>query len=111
MDINTILHNLINVTPHAVTICIDGVDHVFPPSGLTIRLKTDTTVIAPGIVSSKTSVPDLRFDPNAYYFVSGMVAAADLPTGLNVVYPPTDDNYIVRNDKGHVVKITAVQVK
>ena len=112
MNIADILPRLINATPHAITIRHGGADHVIQPSGITIRLDATTQILGDGVVSTTTSAPsDLVFDPTSYYFVSGMVAAAQMPAGFQAVYAPTDSTYLVRNDKGHTVAILAVQVK
>lgn len=96
---------LVNLTPHAVTFLVDGMNPVVvPPSGTVARLKTSTAVIGSidGIPITTTvfgDVTDLP-DPTAgtVFIVSSLVAQA--VRDRSDVFIPNDS---VRDDAGRIV--------
>lgn len=101
---------MINLTPHAITVHVGGVDHTFPPSGTTARVATvDQTVGvcsvtgAPVITRVYGAVTGLPAD-GAPCIVSAMVLAA-VP-GMPGVYAPDTGPTAIRDDRAQIVAVT-----
>lgn len=110
--------NIINLTPHEITIITDGDCTPIKPSGIVCRIieETETVSSVNGIpirVSHPTAVEGLPpQQEGVLYFCSGMAAAAAWALGrADVVCPSTDADDIVRNERGQTVAIKALKGK
>lgn len=99
------MSNIINLTPHAVTVIVEGQGtREFPKSGTIARVSetaTSTGDVAGIPKFSKsfgevTGVPEPT--PDTFYIVSGLVAAA-LPNRKDLLVP----HGLVRDDKGNII--------
>ena len=107
---------MLNLTPHPITIAIDGRDPVtIPPSGIVARV--DTTEIPRGnmafgdafaevpVISRRFGeVTGLPTDPGTACLVSSLVLSA-IPGRPNTFAPDTGPTAI-RDEKGHIVAVT-----
>ena len=109
--------NLVNCTPHAITLRnAEGVDTVLSPSGTVARVTS-----TPGALESVPGVPVPIAGAQTFggveglpapvegtlLIVSAMVLSALRGTRSDVVGPGTGPNDgAVRNDKGHIVAVT-----
>jgi hypothetical protein len=103
---------IINLTPHPISLSVDGVITTFPASGTVARVAQTTTAtgrtIAGAVVSTSTfgdvtGIPDA--DTDTYFIVSGLVLSALAGKRTDVIAPKTDASAI-RNDAGHIVAVT-----
>lgn len=99
------MNNLINLTPHNVTIIKEDGNNVTVPSQGVARVSCTTTQVALSVegiplvkqtMGEVEGIPDQRKD--IYYIVSRMVAAA-LPERMDLVVPAD----LVRDDKGIII--------
>ena len=108
--------NLVNLTPHALTLRADGTDHVLPPSGTVARVSSIPGALenvsgVPVPVASATIFGDIEGLPapvdGTLFIVSAMVLSALRGSRPDVVGPGTGpaDN-AVRDDKGRIVAVT-----
>ena len=104
--------NIVNLTPHPITIRLDGIDHVHAPSGLVARVSEADNIVVGSVygfpVLGKTRFGDVIDLPSpvegTVYIVSGMVAAN---IARSDVYSPATGpkDEAIRNDKGHIVAV------
>jgi hypothetical protein len=103
--------NIINLTPHAITLRTDAQEVIFLVSDTIARVQQETIATGntvagfPVYTSAFGSVimPDAVED--TYYIVSAMVLTALAGTRQDVVAPRTDATAI-RNEAGHIVAVT-----
>jgi len=108
--------NIINCTPHAITLRADGTDTVLAPSGTVARVSSTPGALetVPGVpvpvagVQTFGGIEGLPEPvPGTLFVVSAMVLAALRGSRPDVVGPGTGPNDgAVRNEKGHVVAVT-----
>lgn len=108
------MSEVVNLTPHAITIRVHGGDITFPPSGKIARIKEKN--VAPtrsqifGFpVAGKTAFEAVLDLPEpvegTIFIVSGMVAAqVSRPDVFSPATGPEDG--AIRNDKGQIVAVT-----
>ena len=102
--------NLVNLTPHTITIFTDECGHDIPSEGVA-RVKTESRVVGDinGIPVVETTYGEIEGLPEpkdgTIYIVSGLVRAALNGTRDDVVSPDTGPT-AVRNDKGQIVGVT-----
>lgn len=98
--------NIINLTPHAITIIDYG---TVEPSGTVARVITDRHEITPVngirvVVQSPGEISGLpQPQPDTIYVVSAAVQTA--VTGRSDVYAPDTGLDAVRNDAGHITAV------
>lgn len=106
------MKNVINLTPHAITLQIGDVTTTFQASGIVARVQQETLpmglTVAGGTVHTSSfgqvlDIPPLQM--GTYYIVSGMVLSALNGSRPDVIAPKTDATAI-RNDKGYIVAVT-----
>ncbi len=107
---------LINLTPHALTIYSSTGVHVIPASGSLARVRSTTEVITEidGIPVIRPSFSDIEGlpdpKPDTYYLVSSVVLTALRSHSIHrgdVVAPATGPNDgCIRNAQGHVQGVT-----
>lgn len=103
--------NIINLTPHAITLRTDAQEQTFPASGNIARVPQATTstgkTIAgfPVYTSAFGQVEMPEPVEGTFFIVSAMVMTALNGTRGDVVAPRTD-NTAIRNDAGHIVAVT-----
>lgn len=111
---------IINLTSHAISIIRDDNKSplVIAPHGIVCRVieETETVSTVNGIpirVSHPTAVEGLPPQKEGViYFCSGMAAAAAWELGrADVVCPSTDENDIIRNERGLTIAIKALKGK
>lgn len=110
--------NIINLTTHEIVIKVNDDSIVIKPHGTVCRVQEETKTVSyidgiPVRVSRPTAVEGLppRKD-GTVYFCSGMAAAAAWSLGrADVVCPSTNEEDLIRNEKGHVVAIKALKGK
>ena len=103
--------NVINLTPHAITLRTDAGETTFPPSDTIARVQQETvgtgkTVAGFPVYTSQFGnviMPEPVED--TYYIVSAMVLTALAGTRSDVVAPRTDATAI-RNEAGHIIAVT-----
>jgi hypothetical protein len=107
------INNMINLTPHAITLRTPAGDVTFPPSGQLARVSTiatptgETVAGVPVVRNTYGPVTGLVRDANGVplpCIVSGMVLAA-LPAGTINVYAPATGATAIRKD-GQVIAVT-----
>ena len=100
---NNMKKNIINLTPHAVTVA--GI--TYQPSGQVARVSASFTPIVDGFCQQQfgdiTDLPDTQ--ANTLYIVSGLVFSAT--DRVDVVAPATGHPDTQRNDKGHIISVPA----
>ncbi len=103
--------NILNLTPHAITLRTDAQEMTFPASGIVARVPQTTfnegrTVAGFPVYSSVFGQVEMP-EPveGTYYIVSAMVLSALAGTRQDVVAPRTDATAI-RNDAGHIIAVT-----
>ena len=114
---------LVNLTPHAISVRAGGDTVTVPPSGNVARVSTSAKEAGVLFIGTGSPVPVQvttfgqveglpEMDPEAgvVYVVSGMVLSALREQGIvrgDVVAPATGPNDgAIRNEKGHIVAIT-----
>lgn len=100
---------MLNLTPHTITVMIDGLAVDFPASGKLARVEMTQTVVGamngiPLVQNQAGQVIGLP-DDGTPCLVSGMVLAA-LPANTLNVYAPDTGSTAIRNEKGHIVAVT-----
>lgn len=106
----------LNLTPHAIVLRLaDGADMTIPPSGTVARvdqltnqlvLNGDVPILAMPKFGEVVGLPD--YEPNVNILVSGLVA--EHANRIDVFCPATGPNDgAVRNEKGHIVAVTALR--
>jgi hypothetical protein len=103
--------NVINLTPHAITLRFEGEETTFPVSDTIARVPQSTTELGKTIagfpvyssVFGQVEIPEAVED--TVYIVSAMVLSALAGTREDVVAPRTDGTAI-RNEAGHIVAVT-----
>ena len=110
--------NIVNLTPHAITIITGESSITINPHGNVCRVVEETETVStinriPVRVSHPTAVEGLPPQQDGVvYFCSGMAASAAWSLGrADVFCPSTDEADIVRNEKGHVIAIKALKGK
>jgi hypothetical protein len=109
--------NLINLTPHALTLrAADGTDTVIPPSGTVARVSStpgplETVAGVPVPVAGMQTFGGVEglpvTTPGTMFIVSALVLSALRGSRPDVVGPGTGPNDgTVRNEKGHVIAVT-----
>jgi hypothetical protein len=110
--------NIINLTPHSLTLRTNnGEDIVIPPSGTVARVscKSGSLTEVEGIpipVASVDAFGEVEGlpppAPNTYYIVSALVGARVARS--DVFTPGTGPNDgAVRNEKGHIIAVTRLK--
>ncbi len=101
---------MLNLTPHPITIRVNGADHTFPPSGTVARVATVETVTgvcpvtgAPIVARTFGAVEGLPADGSPC-LVSALVAGAC--AGRPGVFAPDTGATAIRDPKGFVVAVT-----
>jgi hypothetical protein len=103
--------NIINLTPHAITLRTDAQEQTFPASGTVARVPQETTATGktvagfPVHTSSFGQVVMPEPIEGTVFIVSAMVLSALAGTRQDVVAPRTDATAI-RNDAGHIIAVT-----
>lgn len=103
--------NVINLTPHAITLHFEGEETTFPVSDTIARVPQKTIVIDktvagfPVYTSTYGQVEIPEAVEGTVYIVSAMVMSALNGTRNDVVAPRTDSTAI-RNEAGHIVAVT-----
>lgn len=109
---------IVNLTSHSITIIRDDnkAPLVISPHGIVCRVIEETETVSsvngiPVRVSHPTAVEGLPpQQEGVVYFCSGMAAAAAWQLGRTDVFcPSTNEEDIVRNEKGHVTAIKALK--
>jgi len=111
--------SLINLTPHAIVLRdVDGMDHVIPSSGITVRITMipGEGIIVPGVpvaVWSKDAsgpvvgLPELK--DNTYYIVSALVGMA-CTDRLDILVPGTGPlDEAIRDETGRIIAVTRLK--
>ena len=100
---------IINCTPHAISIIVDSKTTTFEVSGIIPRVSTEQVEAPeidgfPCVTSTTGDVEGLpKQQPDTFYIVSGMVFAASNRTDL---IAPDTGKTAIRNEKGHIVAVT-----
>jgi hypothetical protein len=104
--------NIVNLTPHAIVVRDGETEHVFPPSGMVARLRTEIrpTLAIAGIhvVSTATVGVDGLPEPqqDTWYLVSSLVAqTVRRPDLLSPDTGPT----AIRDAQGQIVAVRRFQ--
>jgi hypothetical protein len=105
---------VINLTPHAITIKAGGASQTIAPSGSIARVKMRTTpqralvtlvVIAPVVFNEPGEIQGLPGpEKGKVYLVSSLVLAAC--KGRKDVYAPDTGPTCIRDEKGHIKAVT-----
>ena len=101
---------IINLTPHPITLDVDGATTTFPTSGIVARVAQSTEetglVIAGAPVGTSTfgNVEMPAPEADTYYIVSAMVLTALGGSRKDVIAPRTDATAI-RNEAGHIIAV------
>lgn len=109
---------MLNLTPHAITLRLDGQDLVIPPSGTVARVTVVPTPVKDLALPNGRTIPVVRNQSGPVNglvrdssgvpvpcIVSGMVLAA-LPPGTPNVYAPDSGSTAVRDERGQIVAVT-----
>lgn len=109
---------MLNLTPHAIVVVVEGVSTTFPPSGVVARVSCEPVdagfqmvgndVLIPVICNrfgDVTGVPALPCQP---FLVSGMVLAQLGSQYSGVAFAPATGpaDGCLRDEKGHIVGVT-----
>lgn len=102
--------NIVNLTPHPISLDVDGVRTTFPASGIVARVSQvseGTGMFLAGAeifrpTFGQVEMPEPVADTT--YIVSAMVRDALKGTRSDVVSPKTDATAI-RNEAGHIVAV------
>lgn len=101
---------MLNLTPHAITLRHNGIDTVFPASGIIARVEVSSASAgvcpvtgAPLVSRSKGKVIGIP-ETGEVCIVSSMVL--DACGGMSGVVAPDTGDTAIRNEKGHVVACT-----
>lgn len=99
---------MLNLTPHAVVVRLgDGVEKVFPPSGVVARVTTTETVVGEidgmPVVRTEYGAVDGLPEEGTPCIVSAIVRAA-VP-GRRGVYSPDTGSTAVRGENGQIVAV------
>ena len=99
--------NFINLTPHAITIIVDGGENIIvPASGTIARCAMENTVVGNinGIDVVETVYGDIEGLPapqeGVAYLVSGLIMSALAGSGRVDVFKPES---FVRNEEGNII--------
>ena len=102
---------IINLTPHAIVVDVDGVIATFEASGSVARVTTTLTQESPvmGIPVVTTTYGNVNFgcdimDGNTY-IVSAMVLSAIKTLGIKGDFVAPNTAQATRNEKGHIVSV------
>jgi hypothetical protein len=107
------MKNIINCTPHAVNVIVDGVTTVIPASGIVPRCKQDTVQIGSVLVDgsdipiTRTQfgvVEDLPDATDGTLLIVSMLVAKACPDRDDLVIP----NGIVRDADGNIIGCTSL---
>lgn len=103
--------NLINCTPHAITIRTTEGDVVVAPSGMVPRVSSSTEIAYEGFVRTTYGAIEGLPEPQegTKFIVSAMILAAAPADRNDLVAPNT--NAAIRNDQGHIVAVPNLIVK
>ena len=104
--------NIVNLTPHDITVRIEGLDTVFPKSGTVARVSQISEFLfningIPAFESKFGDVLDIPEEGSAkdtIYLVSGLVLSAVAGNRADCIAPKTD-NTAIRNEAGHIVAV------
>jgi len=105
--------NIINLTPHDITVRVGNVDTVFPKSGTVARVSQVSDYLF-GINGIPTftnkfgdviDIPEQGSAKDTVYLVSGLVLSAVADKRADCIAPKTDSTAI-RNEAGHIVAVT-----
>ena len=112
------MEKIINLTSHEVTIVLDDETITITPCGIICRVVEETKTVStinriPVRASHPTAVEGLPSQQEGVvYFCSGMAAAAAWSLGRTDVFcPSTDENDIIRNERGLTIAIKALKGK
>lgn len=102
---------IINATPHAITILVNGKEQVFLPCGTVARVSVQQKEVDPimglpvveNIYGEVEDLPD--FNPNEDIVLVSALVGARLQ-GEPGIYMPDTGPTAVRNEKGHIVAVT-----
>lgn len=103
--------NVINLTPHAITLRFDAQEITFPASGIVARVPQTTFDLGKSIAgfpvytSTFGQVEMPKPAEDTFFIVSAMVMSALKGTRQDVVAPKTD-NTAIRNEAGHIIAVT-----
>lgn len=102
---------ILNCTPHAINIIVNGESKTYEPSGIIPRVTTSYSEVEmyeglPFVKSYKGEVENLpERKRDVLLLVSGMVFEAVSNFRTDIIAPDTGSTAI-RNDKGHIVAVT-----
>lgn len=99
---------IINCTPHAISIIVDGKTTTFEPSGIiprvgTIEKEADSILGFPCVKQETGEVIGLPEEDGKFLIVSGMVFTASDRTNL---LAPDTGKTAIRDEKGQIVAVT-----
>lgn len=102
-----------NLTPHAITISVNGVVNTIQPSGVIARVSTTEqsaglcpVTYAPVIRRTFGDVENIGSPSDGPCLVSSIVLSALGSEWRGVAFAPDTGDTAIRNDKGHIVAVT-----
>ena len=103
---------IVNLTPHAITLRGEGAELTIPPSGGVARVLTRETVVGDligipvitRVMGRVEGLPDQR--DGVAYIVSSMVLEALRGMGRRDIYAPDTGPTAIRDEQGRIVAVT-----
>lgn len=103
--------NLLNLTPHAISIIANGETVTIQPSGIVARVAVEAVQVGevagvPVMANKYGKVEGLPEDKTQPILVSSMVLGLLGADYHNIAFAPDTGKTAVRNEQGHIVAVT-----
>lgn len=103
--------NLLNLTPHAISIVVNGETTTIQPSGTIARVAVSAVQVAefngvPVMANEYGNVEGLPEDTTQPILVSAMVLGQLGAEWRNIAFAPDTGKTAIRNEQGHIVAVT-----
>ena len=106
---------MLNLTPHAITIATKNGDVTLQPSGTIARVETIEVVVGvcpiTGVDLINRTYGEVYGLPNNEDAVIVSAMVLDAIKDRKNVFAPDTGNTAIRNDKGHIIKVTRLVTK
>lgn len=103
--------NLLNLTPHAISIIANGETVTIQPSGIVARVAVEAVQVGevagvPVMANKYGKVEGLPEDKTQPILVSSMVLGLLGVDYQNIAFAPDTGKTAIRNEQGHIVAVT-----
>ena len=101
--------NVINCTPHEISLLTESENIVYPPSGIVTRVNATFVMVPSPLPLVRTIFGDITGLPepmdHTYFIVSGMVLSALNGSRPDVIAPDTSPASAVRDPQGRMIGV------